>query len=125
MPKTGRCMCGAIRFSVAPPFTGIVSCHCKQCQQLHGNYNPLVIAEKSNFSLTQGADTLRWYDSSPGNQRGFCSRCGSALFKQDTDGPKIKISVGSLDDTSDLHNIKNVGTESAGSYYLLPPERAE
>lgn len=120
--KTGGCMCGAVRFRATPPFMGVISCHCKQCQRLHGNYNPLLIAEKSNFSFSQGETLVHWYNSSVENERGFCSVCGSAMFKRDKNGPKIKISVGCIDDTSDLLNIKNVGTESAGNYYVLPEE---
>jgi hypothetical protein len=115
-------MCGAVRFEVSGPFVGLISCHCKECQRLHGIYNPLLIADKANFRFTAGEGIVRWYDSSPGNQRGFCSVCGSALFKRDTEGPKIKISTGSIDDTSDLVNTKNVHTENAGHYYVMPPE---
>lgn len=120
--KTGACMCGAVRFEADGPFIGLISCHCKECQRLHGIYNPLLIADKMNFRFVAGEEQVRWYDSSPGNQRGFCSSCGSALFKRDTDGPKIKISAGCIDDTSDLVNKKNVHSENAGNYYVLPPE---
>lgn len=115
-------MCGAVGFEADGPFIGLISCHCKECQRLHGNYNPLLIMEKTGFRFTRGESQVRWYDSSPGNQRGFCSVCGAALFKRDTDGAKMKISAGCIDDTSDLVNKKNVNTENAGRYYVMPPE---
>ena len=41
---------------------------------------------------------LRWFASSPGAQRGFCSRCGSALFFRSTRWPgELHVTVASLD----------------------------
>lgn len=113
-------MCGAIRFSISPPYTGVISCHCKQCQRLHGNYNPLLIGEKENFKFLEGENNASWYSSSEHSERGFCKTCGSVMFKRDKNGPKMKISVGSLDETSDLKTIKNVSEENAGGYYEIP-----
>lgn len=118
----GGCMCGMVRFKVSPPYKGIISCHCKQCQRFHGNYNPLLIAEKKNFSFTSGEDNVQWFNSSPESERGFCKTCGSQMFKRDKTGPKMKMSVGCLDDTSGLTTVKNVGLESKGDYYVTPPE---
>jgi hypothetical protein len=118
---TGACGCGAVTFVAEGDITGVVSCHCKLCQRLHGNYNPLVIVEKTDFIL-RSSDTLEWFDSSSEARRGFCRLCGSSLFKEQKSGTKILVSVGSLDDTSDWKNIKNVFTEEAGHYYLLPLE---
>jgi hypothetical protein len=118
--QTGQCMCGAVRYTFKPPFTGVISCHCKQCQRLHGNYNPLLIGEKENFTFDKGESNVGWYDSSEKAERGFCKTCGSAMFKRDKNGPKMKVSVGNIDDTSGLTNIKNVGTENKGGYYTMP-----
>lgn len=122
--QEGGCMCGKVRFTFTPPFTGVISCHCKQCQRLHGNYNPLLIGEKVNFTFAGGEENVGWYESSEKAERGFCTTCGSVMFKRDKGGPKMKISVGCIDDTSGLKNIKNVGTESKGDYYVMPPENA-
>ncbi len=123
--KTGTCMCGAVKFTAQAPFIGIISCHCKQCQRLHGNYNPLLIVDQANFSFTAGEYNVAWFNSSEHSERGFCKTCGSTMFKRDKDEPhKMKISAGCIDDTTDLSNIKNVGTESAGTYYTMPPEKA-
>jgi hypothetical protein len=120
---TGACMCGQVKYEISGEVFGVVSCHCKYCQRLHGNYNPMVVAEKTDFSFTNDAG-IGWYESSPENERGFCKNCGAAMFKRPKDGPKILISVGSLDDTSSLKNVKNIFTEEVGRYYVLPPEES-
>ncbi len=118
---TGQCGCGAVTYRATGEVTGVVSCHCKLCQRLHGNYNPMIIVDKTQFTFTNEAG-IAWFNSSSEARRGFCKECGAALFKEQLTGPKILIAVGSLDNTSGLKNVKNVFTEEAGEYYLLPPE---
>ncbi len=117
----GRCMCGAIAYKATGEMYGIVSCHCKECQRLHGNYNPMLVVDKTNFVL-EGEGDMGWYDSSEDKNRGFCNVCGAALFMRQKNGPKILISAGSLDDPYGFKNVKNIFTEEAGSYYVMPPE---
>lgn len=79
----------------------------------------MVVVNKDDFTFTNEA-SLAWYVSSAEARRGFCKDCGSALFKEQTQGPKILVAVGSLDDTSMWKNVKNVFTEDAGGYYVMP-----
>ena len=79
----------------------------------------MVIVDKTGFTFTN-EEGLGWFDSSNEARRGFCTHCGSALFKEQKAGPKILIAVGSLDDTTSWKNIKNVFTADAGTYYVLP-----
>lgn len=118
---TGACGCGKVAYQVDAEVAGVVSCHCKLCQRLHCNYNPMIVVDKTAFTFTN-EEGLAWFDSSSEARRGFCSTCGSALFKEQKTGPKILIAVGSLDDSSGLTNVKNVFTEDASHYYVMPPE---
>ncbi len=120
---TGHCACGSVAYEAVGEIEGIVSCHCKLCQRLHGNYNPMVIVEKEIFACT--SVTLAWFDSSDEARRGFCSHCGSALFKEQKNGTKMLIAVGSLDDTTTWKNVKNVFTADAGTYYIMPEGERE
>lgn len=119
MNKTGTCACGKVEYNLVGEWNGVVSCHCKSCQRLHGNYNPMMVGDKEKISIT---GPIKWYNSSDIAERGFCEECGSQLFKRQKQGPKILISVGSLDDTDGLSNVKNVFTEDKGGYYIFPPE---
>ncbi len=119
---TGRCGCGKVAYEVDADVEGVVSCHCTLCQRLHGNYNPMIVVDKTAFHFTS-EEGLAWFDSSNEARRGFCASCGSALFKEQKTGQKILVAVGSLDDSSGLVNMKNVFTEEAGAYYVMPPSR--
>lgn len=118
---TGECLCGAVRFEVTGETVGLVNCHCNDCQRLHGNYNPMLVVEKSNMKFEDDA-AVGWYDSSEEKSRGFCTICGAAMFMRQNQGPKMLISAGCLDDTTDLQTLKNIFTEEAGSYYVMPSE---
>ena len=55
----------------------------------------------------ESADTLAWYVSSEWAERGFCTRCGSALFYRLRHTPDdIVASAGALDDPAALAGIE-------------------
>jgi 2-methylcitrate dehydratase PrpD len=37
MSVTGGCLCGAVRFKLAPPLRDVVLCHCSVCRRIHGH----------------------------------------------------------------------------------------
>jgi hypothetical protein len=77
----GRCLCGALEFSIRLPSKWIAHCHCTMCRRAHGAaFVTWVGAEATSFSVSDPEGLLRWYRSSPEAQRGFCVRCGSTLF---------------------------------------------
>jgi hypothetical protein len=82
----------------------------------------MIVADKEQVTLR---GDVSWYTSSDIAERGFCGTCGSALFKRQTIGPKLLISVGSLDDTAGLRNIKNVFVEKEETYYTMPEGEKE
>jgi hypothetical protein len=64
--------------------------------------------------------TLRWYRSSPGARRGFCNKCGSALFWEPTPATHISISAGSLNPPTGLRIKEQIFLAQKGDYYELP-----
>lgn len=124
LQRSGKCYCGAVQYETKNEWTGVINCHCKDCQQLHGIYNPMVAGSIGDITFTKD-DGLEWYQSSEKAERGFCKVCGSAMFKRVEGEDKFLISVGNLDDTSGLKTIKNVWLEGKGGYYVVPPEEPE
>lgn len=77
----GACLCGAVQFDADLPSLWMAHCHCSLCRRAHGAAFVTWAgfdAARCRIEDTEGA--LRWYASSPGAERGFCSRCGSTLF---------------------------------------------
>lgn len=77
----GGCFCGAVRFAAGLPPKWVAHCHCTMCRRAHGaGFVTWVGFAEDAVRIEDAQGLLRWYASSPGAQRGFCSRCGSPLF---------------------------------------------
>lgn len=80
-PARGRCLCGDVQFSARLPSRWVAHCHCTMCQRNSGSaFVTWVGLDETQCRIEDPHDRLRWYESSAGAQRGFCSRCGSTLF---------------------------------------------
>jgi len=100
-PVTGGCLCGAVRFEVRGPLRGILICHCQFCRRMNTHVGAYSACAPSDLEIISERK-LRWYRSSPGARRGFCTKCGSALFWEPTPPTHISISAGSLNPPTGL-----------------------
>ncbi len=77
----GGCLCGAVRFEVAPPTRWCSHCHCSLCRRAHGAaFVTWFGVEKAQFRIVEGDATIAWHHSTEEARRGFCRNCGSTLF---------------------------------------------
>ncbi len=93
----GSCLCGEVAYEIDGPFEHAHHCHCSYCRKFHGTaYASYAMAAFAGRRWLRGERGIARYESSPGFQRCFCARCGSALpgdpFEQSTFIP-----LGSLD----------------------------
>ncbi|MGH8841924.1 MAG: GFA family protein [Advenella sp.] len=95
----GSCLCGGIRYQINGPLTGALNCHCSMCRKAHGAaFRSRASVEVRDFEFLQGEKLMRFYESSPGTHRGFCSSCGSPIFsKFDDDKSCYGLPLGGLD----------------------------
>jgi hypothetical protein len=107
---SGSCFCGAIGFAATLPSKWCAHCHCSMCRKSHGaGYVTWVGFDSGQVSITRGEDHLKWFDSSPGAQRGFCSNCGSSLFfRSERWAGELHIALGCMDDDIDRQPQANV-----------------
>lgn len=118
--RTGSCLCGGVAYEVSGPLREIIGCHCEQCRKTTGHHVAATSAPASALTLTAG-ETLTWYRSSEGAERGFCSRCGGQLFWRRVNSDRISIMAGTLDDTSDLPFNRHIFVKYKADYVTLPP----
>ncbi len=99
----GQCLCGAVQFTLDWPSKWVAHCHCSMCRRAHGAaYVTWVGVEARRFTLHDPRGALRWYASSPGAERGFCSMCGSSmLFRSERWPGEMHVVVANLDDGAD------------------------
>ncbi len=116
---TGACHCGRVKVHVPEGSTGVVACHCADCQKLHGSFFALLSADRGAVRW-EGEEHVHWYRSSPENERGFCAHCGSRLAKRPVEGTKIMVSAGLFDRSLPRRTVKNLWVEQKPAWYEAP-----
>ncbi|WP_095012860.1 GFA family protein [Tsuneonella mangrovi] len=104
-PKTGGCLCGAVRYSFTGEPLMQAVCHCKNCQRQSGSgWSMLVGLPKAAVEI-EGEVTTYTDHGTSGDEvyRQFCPTCGSPVFTRVPSQPDmIFIKAGTFDDTSDF-----------------------
>ena len=116
MDRTGRCLCGAVQYSLRgePIVTAI--CHCKNCQRQAGSaFSIMALAKTDRVEITGDLKTYSdTADSGAVVERKFCPNCGSAMFSVKAETPELTIiKAGTFDDVSWLKPITQVWCKSA------------
>ncbi len=121
MTLRGSCLCGSIRYEVTGPLTGALNCHCSMCRKAHGAaFRSRARVAATDFRWTQGEDLIIWYESSPGNHRGFCRACGTALLSRfDFDRSAYGLPLGALDDDPGIKPQMHVFVASKAPWFEI------
>ena len=109
-PLSGGCQCGAVRYRLAEPPTGLAVCHCRMCQKASGG--PFMVFGRVPMdSISWRGRPLSTFRSSSMATRGFCAACGTPLtYQWRVDA--ISITLGSLDDPAAFAPAERLGAES-------------
>ena len=113
---TGKCLCGAISMTGTSNDPKVVTCHCDMCRRWSSGPYFEVTCENVTF---EGEDNVSRFRSSKWAERGFCKKCGSNLFYHIIDSNEFQISVGLLDDQSELPLTLQVFIDGKPSFYSL------
>jgi hypothetical protein len=118
---TGKCLCGAVRFSASGPFEHAEACHCSQCARWTGSFFVSTTVRRSDLNFLNN-DTLKWFNSSATGRRGFCTTCGSSLFWERVGGEEIDILAGSLDQPSGLRIVEHIFVADKADFVEIPDD---
>jgi len=80
--KTGRCLCGSVRFAVAADPQWVAHCYCDSCCRAAGAPMATWAGYEFNAVSFDGTKPAE-FESSPGTYRLFCGACGSSLGLRD------------------------------------------
>ncbi|MBL8384165.1 MAG: GFA family protein [Burkholderiales bacterium] len=123
--STGGCLCGAIRYTVDAPMTGVIACHCSNCRKASGagaSHN--IPLPASALTFTRGTPKRFVDTAASGNRlfRFFCAECGSSIYSQRESMPQmVVLKAGTLDDAAGLALVMNIWTDSALPWMPLDP----
>ncbi len=115
--RTGTCMCGSVKFTLTLTENTAHVCHCGMCRKW-GAGGPAISLDCENVQFQSDA-TLQWYQSSEWAERGFCNRCGSALFfrlNHET-GDYMNVSASALDNQDGITLKDHIYIDMKPPYY--------
>jgi len=101
MKIDGGCQCGFITYEGETDPTGVVLCHCADCQALSGSaFRVHTPVASDTFRFLSGKPTVYVKTAESGNKREqtFCPTCGSPIYSTTPGaGPKVlMIRVGTV-----------------------------
>jgi hypothetical protein len=117
----GSCLCGRIQYEITGPLFEALNCHCSMCRKAHGAaFRSRARARAPDFRCVKGEDQITFYESSPGNHRGFCRVCGSPILsKLDADSSNYSLPLGTLDDDPGIRPERHVYIESKAPWFAI------
>ena len=116
--KTGSCLCGGVRFSVAGDLRAPDACHCVQCRKQSGHFFASTNVPRAALVIT-GRESLSWYQSSAKVRRGFCSACGSSMFWDPPARDWMAVAMGAFDTATATHLERHIFVAEKGDYYEI------
>ncbi|WP_345790078.1 GFA family protein [Marinobacter caseinilyticus] len=97
MTIKGSCLCGAVTYEITAAFQFLGNCHCSMCRKSNGAaFATWGILNPGTFHWTSGETLIQNYETSPGNTRLFCERCGSTLASAHS-GVVGEVVIGTVD----------------------------
>jgi len=120
-PMSGRCLCGAIKFSAAATGMAMTACHCGMCRRWAGG--ALMTVDCAGELMLEGAENLAVYRSSEYGERCFCKTCGTTLFWRMQDGSLTEISAQAFDDPGAFHFAQEIFIDEQPGNYAFAGHR--
>jgi len=127
-PHTGRCLCGAVRFTLSEPPKGATYCHCTRCQRRTGTSSSAQAQiDGSAFELTQGANYVKaWRHPDGGFEKAFCRECGAHLFSRNPDDHSLMaIRMSAFDSDPGVRPSKRSFVAYAAAWEPIPDDGLE
>ncbi|MCR9122913.1 MAG: GFA family protein [Phyllobacteriaceae bacterium] len=119
LERTGHCLCGAVRFTATLNKPEVGACHCAMCRRWASA--PFMAIDCADLSF-EDEDHVRRFRSSDWAERGFCDRCGSALFYHIIGGDNYQMAAGLLDDQTGLAFTHQVFIDKKPDHYAFAQE---
>jgi hypothetical protein len=118
---SGSCLCGGVQFELTAELGPIEVCYCQMCRKASGGplaANSAIAA--SHFRITSGARLIAAYESSPGEKRHFCRRCGSPIYSEHGDRPQVvRLRVGTINEPLNVRPTANYYTASKCNWWEI------
>ncbi len=111
---TGRCLCGAVKFTARGVLHEVGACHCTMCQRWTGG--PAIAVKVAGITF-EGEENVTRFRSSDWAERGFCGTCGSNIFYRVIGTDDYYVTAGAFDDPSGFKLASQIFIDEKPGYY--------
>lgn len=96
-------------------------CHCGMCRKASGSsFATNMLVKRSSFAVVSGQSLLKGFQSSPGEQRYFCAKCGSPVYSQSVLRPSVvSVRCGTLDDDPCIESSEHIYVGSKAPWFII------
>jgi hypothetical protein len=124
----GKCLCGAVHYTVADAFVYALNCHCSNCRRATGAaFKPFAGIERHKFRVTRGEESLLIFgDDNASDAR--CKVCGSLLYSVVREGAFVHVTLGTLVDDPTIRPSAHIFVGSKAPWFEITddlPQHAE
>lgn len=99
----GRCLCGAVEYSVPDDLQYAGYCHCSDCRRFSGSaFSAMGGVPITELRILKGADHIARYVKSGETVLCFCRNCGSSLYAEKPRRGMAHLRLGTLDEAPSL-----------------------
>jgi hypothetical protein len=117
---TGKCLCGAINYSVADEFDYALNCHCSNCRRATGAaFKPFAGIERDKLTITQGEEHVLLFGDEDENHDVHCKKCGSLLYSIVRDGAFAHVTLGTLVDTPSIRPMAHIFVSDKAPWFEI------
>ena len=119
MIQRGSCLCQRVQYRIHGPMTDVLNCHCSMCRKLHAAaFRTRAKVASKDWEWVSGESLVKYYESSPGEHKGFCSECGSSLLTRFDQHPEVVgFPLGTLDTDPGVRAERHVFVGSKAPWF--------
>jgi len=125
---SASCLCGSVKYRISGEVGYIIHCHCKTCQKAHGAaFSSVAAVNDTDFTIL-GDENLKYFESSMGKKRYFCTTCGTQIYAKKDNSQHVILRLGSLDDDPKSNEKNHIWVSQKASWYSINsnlPEHSE
>jgi hypothetical protein len=116
----GRCLCGAVHYSVKDEFVYALNCHCSNCRRATGSaFKPFAGIERGKLRITEGEASLLIFGDARGSHDVRCKICGSLMFSVVREGQYAHVTLGTLTDSPSIRPTAHIFVGSKAPWYAI------
>ena len=116
-PLSGRCLCGAVRFTATPESMTMGVCHCSMCRRWSGG--TFMAVDCGSSLKIEDESALGVYHSSEWGDRCFCKTCGTTLFWRLRQGSHDVVAAQAFDDPSQFEFTSEIFVDDKPRNYMF------